>query len=122
MMKMKTVYLTLFVFLLGIAAGAVFFLNRRIPKEPTTYSNDSTSKWLDDRKKLSACEDNAAQLKKIAQSNQQQELAEKTDLEKQQAQLQAQASQLKPACAGYRPVKRPEQPRQSASFTGRGER
>ena len=94
MMKMKTVYLTLFVFLLGIAAGAVFFLNRRIPKEPTTYSNDSTSKWLDDRKKLSACEDNAAQLKKIAQSNQQQELAEKTDLEKQQAQLQAQASVL----------------------------
>jgi tetratricopeptide (TPR) repeat protein len=95
MMKMKTVFLIIAVFLLGIAIGAVFFLNLKIPKEqPVIYpkmsarENDNALKWLNDRKKLSACENDAAQLKKTLESSRQ-ELAGKTDLEKKQADLQA---------------------------------
>jgi tetratricopeptide (TPR) repeat protein len=102
MMKMKTVFWTLFVFLLGIAAGAVFFLNRKIPKEPARYVqmsarvNDNALKWLNDRKKLSACEDDAAQLRKTVESGRQ-ELAVKTDLEKKQADVRAVLARQKAA-------------------------
>ena len=100
MMKMKTVFQVIFVFLFVIAIEAVFFLNRKIPKEPAKCSeisarvNDNALKWLADRRKLSACENDVAQLKKIVQFKGQ-ELAQRMDLAKQQAQLQAVLAQQK---------------------------
>lgn len=96
---MKTVYLIIFVFLFGIAVGDVFLLTLKITKEPAMYSgvrgrgNDNALKWLEDRKKLSACEDKVVQLKKITQFGQQ-GLVGGMALEKQQAELQAQVSVL----------------------------
>lgn len=103
MMKMKMVFLVLFVFFLGIAAGSVFFLNRKIPNGPavvypkmSTRENDNALKWLNDRRKLSACEDNVAELKETVGSVRE-ALAGKMDLERKQADLQAVLARLKAA-------------------------